>query len=171
MLAQWIALGLASQSVGAGNGVIPFTDHTTHRTSEMRLPDLAGHWLDLGSVSDVRSIRLDFIRADVVVQASRSPRIRVRIDSPAAAHDLEDVSIRVERSGTSIELLDIYPAQTAYARMIECLPQIDGRGDFWMAASRLRVTVSAPVAVIVDGFVRDGNLRDNRRSLTALSPR
>lgn len=171
MLAQWIALALASHSAGFDSKESFLHDRAIHRTSEARLGDLAGRWLNLGSASVIRSIRLDFIRADVVVQASTSDRIRIRIDRPDGARDLDGVTVRLDDKGATVGLSDIYPAQTAYARMIECLPQIDGRGDFWIASSHLRVTVSAPVSLLVDGLIRDGMLRDDRRSLIALSPR
>lgn len=172
MLAQWIALALAGHAVApAGSKATSFAEHASHRTSEANVQDLAGQWLDLGSARGLRSIHLDFIRADVVVQSSTSARLRLRIDVPDGARDLDGVSIRMEHGGAMIGLTDVYPAQTAYARMIECLPEIDGRGDFWIASSHLRVTVSAPVSLIVDGLVRDGTLRDERKSLSAFSPR
>jgi hypothetical protein len=171
MLAQWIALALASHSLAADGTVTPFADREAHRTSDASLRDMAGHWIDLGSAKDLRSLRLDFIRANVVVRRSASARIRLLLDMSDAAHDLDGVTIHVEHSAAAVELTDVYPAQTAYARMIECLPQIDGRGDFWIASSHLRVTVLAPVSFPVEGLVRDGTFHDERKSLIALSPR
>ena len=85
----------------------------------------AATWTWNGPSADGRTITLDLVRAEVVIEPVVGPS-RIAIEAAESA-----ASIEIVERDRAVLIGDRYPERRAIASLAECLPPVDPRGDYW----------------------------------------
>ena len=125
-------------------------------TSQIPASEDQSFWTWTGA-SEVQSIEIDLIRGNVTV-VRREGQPVIRIVRMLGAGRSAEVSIEATADGGVLTVRDRYPSDPTMT-WDECLPPIDGRGDFWNNSVRFDTTVWAPPATIITAKVKDGRVK------------
>lgn len=107
-------------------------------------------------------MRIELVRAEVVIRTSRSREVRLFAVSVGELGQVELVQLQIDDVAGVIRLTDRFPPRPSQWIPSDCLPPAGERGDFWRNETRFRVVLSLPDDVRISGHVMDGQILDRR---------
>jgi hypothetical protein len=119
-------------------------------------------WVWKEKATAIRAFELDLVRADIEILPSDDPAVELVMLTDHDSVYRPAVRLAISHSNGRYRIVDIYPARSANAGMIECLPPIDERGDFWRYPLALRVKLKVPRGMPVTVQTMAGTLIDRR---------
>lgn len=159
-LPRALPIALVSILIVAGAIVHPAAAQTGDIARSPRVVR-APAWQWRGLVAPDGAVAVEIVRGEIQIERVSGREISIVARRSAHRADPASVVLVVDTVAGGLRVRDVHPRAHAVTPA-ECLPDDDGRGDFWHDDVRLHVVLRIPHGVRVAAHVMDGQVNERR---------